>query len=93
MAPRRHDTKGASSKEKEIKAWGHDPSANRNQPRTIEVSGSSSQQEPITGIQSPQQRKDQFLQTLYEMKKQMKEQQEQLDRKRDWMALDRENIL
>jgi len=33
----------------------------------------SSQQEPITGVQSPQQCEDQFLQTLYEMKEQMKE--------------------
>ena len=93
MAPRRQVTIGASSKCIAIKTDEDTvPSPTVNQP-CIEDSGSSSQQEPINSVQSTQQCEDQLLQSLYEMKAQIKKQQVQSDHERERMALNRENIL
>ena len=63
-----------------------------NQPFT-DGTTSATLQEPSLGTQPLQQHKDQLFQMLRQMKEKMKDQQQKLDREREKMILDCDNML
>jgi len=83
MAPQKQIASDATSKGKAITTTGGKASLpTNNQPHT-EDTDSISPQELSADVQLSQQREDQLLQMLYEMREQMKEQPLQSDRERE----------
>ena len=93
MAPWKQITNDATFKGKAIETTGGKASLLTTNHSHTDKIDSISLHNLSANVQLSQQWEDQLLQMLYKMWEQMKEQQLQFDYEREWMTLDRENII